>query len=180
MAQLLMQGTGFTNFIGKYCYVAAGEHGFEAVVVTESTEPQAVIGSSLHQIAYPENFEEHLEHGRELEHSHEHPGRDIIETLSLRFRKPEILDLQHRGEYLYAACGEGGLRVFDIAFIDDKAFSERITTAPVSPVGPTILRANQVRHRRGSPDDHRSRSDARPRPDQRRTSRFIRCTPTSM
>jgi hypothetical protein len=135
MTQLLMQGTGFTNFIGKYCYVAAGEHGFEAVVVTENTEPQAVIGSSLHKIAYPENYEEHLEHGRKLEHSHEHPGRDIIEALSLRFRKPEILDLQHRGEYLYAACGKGGLRVFDIAFIDDKAFSERITTAPVSPVG---------------------------------------------
>ena len=135
MAQLLMQGTGFTNFIGKYCYVAAGEHGFEAVVVTESTEPQAVIGSSLHQIAYPENFEEHLEHGRELEHSHEHPGRDIIETLSFRYRKPEILDLQYRGEYMYAACGEGGFRVFDIAFIDDKAFSERITSAPVSPLG---------------------------------------------
>jgi hypothetical protein len=76
-----------------------------------------------------------LEHGRKLEHSHEHPGRDIIETLSLRYRKPEVLDLQHRGEYLYAACGEGGLRVFDIAFIDDKAFSERITTAPVSPLG---------------------------------------------
>ncbi len=104
-----MQGTGFTNFIGKYCYVAAGEHGFEAVVVTESTEPQAVIGSSLHQIAYPENYKEHLEHDRKLEHAHEHPGRDIIETLSLRYRKPEILDLQHRGEYLYAACGEGGL-----------------------------------------------------------------------
>lgn len=135
MAQLLMQGTGYTNFIGKYCYVAAGEHGFEAVVVTENTEPQAVIGSSLHKIAYPENYEEHLEHHRELEHSHEHPGRDIIEALSLRFRKPEILDLQHRGEYMYAACGEGGFRVFDIAFIDHKAFSERITTAPVSPVG---------------------------------------------
>ncbi len=135
MAQLLMQGTGFTNFIGKYCYVAAGEHGFEAVVVTENTEPQAVIGSSLHKLAYPENYQEHLEHDRQLEHSHEHPGRDIIETLSLRYRKPEILDLQHRGEYLYAACGEGGLRVFDIAFIDHKAFSERITTAPVSPIG---------------------------------------------
>lgn len=135
MAQLLMQGTGFTNFIGKYCYVAAGEHGFEAVVVSESTEPQAVIGSSLHRLAYPENFKEHLEHERKLEHSHEHPGRDIIEALSLKFRKPEILDLQHRGEYLYAACGEGGLRVFDIAFIDHKAFSERITSAPVSPVG---------------------------------------------
>ncbi len=135
MAQLLMQGTGYTNFIGKYCYVAAGEHGFEAVVVTETTEPQAVIGSSLHKMAYPENYNEHLEHKRKLEHSHEHPGRDIIESLSLRFRKPEILDLQHRGEYVYAACGEGGLRIFDIAFIDHKAFSERITTAPVSPLG---------------------------------------------
>lgn len=135
MTQLMMQGTGYTNFIGKYCYVAAGEHGFEAVVVTETTEPQAVIGSSLHRMAYPENYKEHIEHKRELEHSHEHPGRDIIEALSLKYRKPEILDLQHRGEYIYAACGEGGFRVFDIAFIDHKAFSERITTAPVSPIG---------------------------------------------
>ena len=29
--------------------------------------------------------------------------------------------VQNRGEYLYAACGEDGVRVFDIAFIDDKA-----------------------------------------------------------
>lgn len=135
MAQLLMQGTGYTNFIGKYCYVAAGEHGFEAVVVTESTEPQAVIGSSLHKLAYPDNYKEHLEHKRVLEHAHEHPGRDIIEVLSPRYREPEVLDLQHRGEYMYAACGEGGLRIFDIAFIDHKAFAERITTAPVSPIG---------------------------------------------
>jgi len=135
MAQLVMQGTGFTNFIGKYCYVAAGEHGFEAVVVTEASEPQAVIGSTLHEIAYPENHKHHVENGRKLKHSHEHPGRDILETILPRYRNPEILDLQHRGEYLYAACGEGGLRVFDIAFIDHKAFSERITTAPVSPLG---------------------------------------------
>ena len=50
-------------------------------------------------------------------------------------RRQEILSVQNRGEYLYAACGTGGLRVFDIAFIDDKGFSERITTAPVSPLG---------------------------------------------
>ena len=136
MSQLLMQGTGATNFIGKYCWVGTGEHGLEGIVVTEQTEPQAVIGSSLHEIAYPENFHKHVhEHHRELEHAHEHPGRDIIETLSPLYRKPEILSLQHRGEYLYAACGEGGLRVFDIAFIDHKGFSERITTAPVSPLG---------------------------------------------
>lgn len=135
MSQLLMQGTGSTNFIGRYCWVAAGEHGMEAVVVTEQSEPQAVIGSSLHSLAYPENYKEHVENGRVLEHAHEHPGRDIIEVVSPKYRKPEILSLQHRGEFLYAACGEGGLRVFDIAFIDHKAFSERITTAPVSPLG---------------------------------------------
>ncbi len=135
MAQLLMQGTGSTNFIGRYCWVGAGEHGMEGIVVTEQSEPQAVIGSTLHSIAYPENYKEHLHHHRELEHAHEHPGRDILEVLSPKYRKPEILSMQHRGEFLYAACGEGGLRVFDIAFIDHKAFSERITSAPVSPLG---------------------------------------------
>ena len=131
-----MQGTGATNFIGKHCWVGAGEHGLEGIVVTEQTEPQAVIGSSLHQVAYPDNYRKHIEeHHGELEHAHEHPGRDIIEALSPKYGKPEVLSLQHRGEYLYAACGEGGLRIFDIAFIDHKAFSERITTAPVSPLG---------------------------------------------
>src|SRR5205814_5191214 len=50
-------------------------------------------------------------------------------------QRPEILQVQQRGEYLYAACGTGGFRAFDIAFIDDKGFSQRITTAPVSPAG---------------------------------------------
>ncbi len=31
--------------------------------------------------------------------------------------------------------GERGLRIFDVAFIDNKAFSERMVTAPFSPVG---------------------------------------------
>jgi hypothetical protein len=135
MAQLLMQGTNYVNFIGRYCWVAAGEHGLEGVVVTEREEPQAVIGSSMHKLAFPDNFRDHVRHHEELEHAHEHPGRDISDNVLHPLRKPEILSLQHRGEYLYAACGTGGLRVFDIAFIDDKAFSERITTAPVSPIG---------------------------------------------
>ena len=54
MAQLLMHGTNFVNFIGRYCWVATGEHGLAAVVVTERDEPQAVIGSSLHRLAYPD------------------------------------------------------------------------------------------------------------------------------
>ena len=56
-------------------------------------------------------------------------------TSSIRSKKSEILNLQHRGEYLYCACGEMGFRIFDIAFTDHKGFSERIVTAPVSPVG---------------------------------------------
>jgi hypothetical protein len=40
-----------------------------------------------------------------------------------------------RGEYAYVAAGEGGLRVYDVAQIDHKGFSERSTTAPVSRLG---------------------------------------------
>ncbi len=43
--------------------------------------------------------------------------------------------MQARGEYLYAAMGKGGFRIFDIANIDNKDISERMVTAPVSPLG---------------------------------------------
>ena len=131
MAQLLMQGTNFVNFIGRFCWVGAGDHGLAAVVVTERDEPQAVIGSSLHRLAYPDAYRKHVDRKGKLEHAHEHSGRDVSE----RLRRPQVLSIQARGEYLYAACGESGLRVFDIAFIDHKGFSERIVTAPVSPLG---------------------------------------------
>jgi hypothetical protein len=135
MAQLLMQGTNYMNFIGRYCWIASGEHGLQAVEVSEREEPQAVIGSYLHQLAFPDNFQDHVHHQRLLQHAHEHPGKDISDNLFHPLRKTEILSVQNRGEFLYAACGEAGLRVFDIAFIDHKGFSERIVTAPVSPLG---------------------------------------------
>jgi hypothetical protein len=40
-----------------------------------------------------------------------------------------------RGEYAFVASGEGGLEVFDVANVDNKDFSERIVSAPVSPLG---------------------------------------------
>ena len=135
MAQLLMQGTNYVNFIGKFCWIATGEHGVAAVQVTENKEPQAVIGSFLHSQAFPEKYQAHQEHHGELQTAYEHPGRDIGDALRHPLRKPEILALQARGEYLYAACGTGGVRLFDIAFIDHKGFSERIVTAPASPLG---------------------------------------------
>ena len=136
LAQLMMQGTNYLNHIGRYCWVAAGEHGLHAVVVTERDEPQTVIGSSMHEVAFPDNFKKFEEEHRELKDEHEHVGKDIGTSLATLFReKAQILGVQTRGEYAYAACGERGLKVFDIAFIDHKGFSERITTAPVSPLG---------------------------------------------
>ncbi|MCA1594001.1 MAG: hypothetical protein LC754_15380 [Acidobacteria bacterium] len=122
MAQMLLQGTNFVNFMGRYVYVAAGD-ALEAVPVTEHEEPQAVFGSTLHEVAYPDNFAAFARRGRELKDSYEHAGN------------PKVLGVQLRGEYVCVAAGEGGLRVYDVAQIDHKGFSERITTAPVSRFG---------------------------------------------
>ena len=135
MAQLLMLGTNHLNFIGRYCWVAAGEHGFAAVEVTEREEPQAVIGSYLHALAYPERYKHHLQHHETLDHLYEHPGKDVSDTALRPFRGTNVLSVQLRGEYLYAACGKAGLKVFDVSFIDHKGFSERIVSTPVSPLG---------------------------------------------
>ncbi len=122
LAQLLLQGTNFVNFMGRYVYVAADD-ALEVVVATEQTEPQAVFGSTLHRIAYPDNYEKFVKGGSELKTVYEHVGN------------PRVLQVQLRGEYAYVAAGEGGLRVYDVAQIDQKGFSERITTAPVSRFG---------------------------------------------
>ncbi|MCI0681458.1 MAG: hypothetical protein L0Y71_05075 [Gemmataceae bacterium] len=135
MAQLLMHGTGYVNFMGRYCWVAAKDHGLFGVAVTELDEPQAVIGSYLHRLAFPDFFKKHHDRGYKLDKAHEHPGIDIGDKLRRPLKKANVLQVQPRGEFLVAACGEFGVRVFDIAFIDNKSFSERILTAPVSPLG---------------------------------------------
>ncbi len=122
LAQLLMQGTNFMNFIGRYAFVATGKGGYEAVAVTEHDEPPAVIGSDFQKIAYPDDFARHQSTHGELKEAYEHRGS-------------EVLDVQARGEYLYAAMGKGGLRIYDIANLDNKDISERMVTAPVSPHG---------------------------------------------
>jgi hypothetical protein len=122
MAQLLMQGTNFVNFMGRYVYVAT-EDALEVVPVTERDEPQAVLGSTLHEVAYPDDFKKFVADGRRLKTFYEHEGN------------PEVLGVQLRGEYAYVAAGRGGLRVYDVAQIDHKGFSERIQTAPVSRFG---------------------------------------------
>jgi len=120
MAQLLLEGTNFVNFFGRYIYVGEGRYGFQAVAVTEHDEPQAVIGSYLQKLAYPENYAR-FARTKLLNEAYGHEGN--------------ILSVQLRGEYLYTAKGTGGVEIYDVANIDNKANSERMVTAPVSPIG---------------------------------------------
>jgi len=121
MAQVTLQGTNFVNFLGRYVFIGEGEHGLKGVVVTERDEPQAVLGSELHKLAYPENYEHFVKGGRLLHESHHHHG--------------DVVSLQLRGEYLYAAKGHEGVEIYDVANMDNKALAERILSAPVSKLG---------------------------------------------
>jgi len=121
MASLLGFGTGTVNFFGRYAWVG-GEGSLHGIPWTEPEEPQAAIGSTLQKLAYPRNYEQHLANNRQLKTGYEHHAS-------------EINDMTIRGEYLYTANGPAGLEVFDVAQIDQKGFSERITSAPVSPLG---------------------------------------------
>src|SRR5690606_9940452 len=47
----------------------------------------------------------------------------------------EVRCLQLRGEYLYVAEGRGGFRVYDVASQGNKGVSQRLITAPFSPLG---------------------------------------------
>lgn len=122
LTQLLLLGTNYMDFMGRYIYVATGNKGYEAIAVTEHDEPPAVIGSDLQRLAYPDKYKKHLSNNSELKETYGHAGS-------------EVLDVQARGEYLYAAMGKKGLRVYDIANVDDKDISQRTITAPVSALG---------------------------------------------
>src|SRR5579871_1139823 len=121
LAQVMLQGGGFMNFEGRYIYVAAGKSGYYAAAVAEHEEPPAILGSDFHKIAYPANYQRFVRGGSRPRQVYHHEGN--------------VLDVQLRGEYLYAAMGADGVRIFDVANVDDKDISERMVTAPVSPLG---------------------------------------------
>ncbi|MDH3643845.1 MAG: hypothetical protein OES38_17195, partial [Gammaproteobacteria bacterium] len=121
MAQLLMYGTQFINFIGYHAYMG-GDGEISAVRVTEWPEPQAVIGSYLHKYAYPDWYQAHSENGKEL-------------TTGFHHGSGRVGCIQHRGEYLFVAEGKKGAQAYDIASIGNKGVSQKIITAPFSPLG---------------------------------------------
>jgi len=121
MAQLLLFGTNFVNFVGLNTW-AGLEDGIVAAQVTEWDEPQAVIGSYLHRYAYPDNFRRHEADNRILQVGTGHGGGAAN-------------CVQMRGEYLFVAEGARGVRVFDIANVANKGFSQRVVDAPFSKLG---------------------------------------------
>ncbi len=145
MAQLLLLGTNYVNFVGMNAWTGL-EHGIEAVRVTEWKEPQTVIGSYLHKYAYPDYYRLHVEaNHRELKNWVR--GKTLNAKLSgetdplEEFRNPvhdtadRVGCIQLRGEYVFVAEGRGGFRVYDAAAIADKGFSQPIVSAPLSPLG---------------------------------------------
>ena len=121
MAQLLLQGTRFVDFLGFNAWVG-GEGEISAIPVTEWDEPQAVIGSYLHKYAYPERYAAHQERGGKLPAGYNHSS-GVASCI------------QHRGEYLFVSEGSKGTRAYDIASVANKGFSLRFVTAPFSELG---------------------------------------------
>jgi hypothetical protein len=139
MAQLLLLGTDFANFVGMHAWVGL-DGGIEAVQVTEWSEPQAVFGSYLHRYAYPDYYKLHVEqNNRELiDWTRKTPGGEgepeEIANIHHGAEGPANC-LQLRGEYLYVAEGKGGFGVYDAASIANKGVSEKLISAPFSPLG---------------------------------------------
>jgi len=147
MAQLMMLGTNFVNFIGMHAWVGL-DHGVEAVRVTEWNEPQAVFGSYLQHYAYPDYYKLHVDknhrelinwtRGRPFDPTHKGSGETNATEEIANIHHPaagEIHCLQLRGEYLFTAEGKGGFRAYDVASIANKGVSEKILSAPFSPLG---------------------------------------------
>jgi LVIVD repeat len=122
VGSVLMQGSNQVNFMGRFIYTAEGKDGLSATMVAEQTEPQAVIGGHLHQIAYPDWYARHEARGMKLRENYAHRSNDV-----------EMV--QQYGEFLLAAAGSAGVVVYDAANVADKDFSQRIVDSPFSAAG---------------------------------------------
>ena len=116
-----MMGTNAVSFMGYNAWLG-GDKDISAVQVTEWEEPQAVIGSYLHQYAYPDFYQMHQTRGQQLQTAHSHHSGTAN-------------SVQLRGEYLFVAEGARGFVVYDAANIANKGFSQKLISAPVSRLG---------------------------------------------
>jgi hypothetical protein len=119
---LLGFGANGLNFMGTYAYLAEQGKGVTAIKVTDGFEPQPVIGSNFQRVLDPAGYDKFVARGRKLDTAYRH-------------RATGIQAVAARGEYLLAAEGTHGVRVYDIANINNKSVAQRIVRAVNSPLG---------------------------------------------
>ena len=145
MAQVLLLGTNYVNFVGLNAWTGL-EGGFEAVRVTEWDEPQAVIGSYLQKYAYPDFYRQHVEgnkrelkdwvRGKYFDKKASGETHSIEEFNNVKQATVDRVGcLQLRGEYMFVAEGKGGFHVYDVASVANKGTSDRILSGPFSGLG---------------------------------------------
>jgi len=106
--------------MGYHAHVAVGDGGFEAVQATEWDEPQAVIATFINMRIL--GGTKSIFRGEELETAHHHDAEG-----------GPINSIQLRGEYLYTTL-EKAARVYDVANVANKGFSERMSNRPFHPL----------------------------------------------
>jgi hypothetical protein len=122
LSMLLGFGANSLNFMGTYAFVAEQGKGVTAVQVAEGIEPQPVIGSRFYAVTNSGKANRFEAEGRRLKTAYSR-------------RAPTVQALTVRGEYLLAAEGRNGLKVYDIARINDKSAAQRIVQAVNSRLG---------------------------------------------
>jgi len=126
LSMLLGFGANGLNFMGTYAFMAERGKGVTAVQVAEGFEPQPVIGSHFYNITEPERARRFEEGGRKLRTAYSRHA-------------PTVEALTVRGEYLLAAEGRAGLKVYDIANINNKSAAQRIVQAVNSRLGERMV-----------------------------------------
>ena len=153
---LLLQGTNFLNFMGRYVYVADGSEGIRSrrrrrarraaasSAAISSTSPIPTISGSTSS-------------ARTRTQQSVSPRRKRARSATAR-----------RISVCGAGCREASAS-FDVANIDNKGFSERMVTAPVSPLGQRFYVKTKYATAVASPSTQASGSAAHAKCRKRRT-----------
>ena len=123
MAQLLLQGTNFVNFVGFNAWVG---------------EERRRRGGAGHRVGRAAGGDRQLPAPLRLSRLVRRSTRSAAggcRRVATHATEGAARCLQLRGEYLYVAEGAGGFRVYDVASIANKGVSQKIVTAPFSPLG---------------------------------------------
>jgi hypothetical protein len=131
LAQVFGEGTNGYSYIGDYEWI--GQPGLmKAVRVSYGYEPQPVIGSNMQRIIDPQKFNEFVKSGRRYDKVHYATpgaaGKAYGSAQLVGATHPNFLEA--RGEWVFAADGPGGFKVYDMANVDAKKTAQKVLLQP--------------------------------------------------